>query len=60
LFVLVFNREELTTLNRLYFVASNNAFDLLDVCGSLTHQLFCQFQSEIVFGACHLVVIAFG
>lgn len=60
MFVLVFNREKLTTFNRLYFVASNKAFDLLDVCGSLTHQLFCQFQSEIVFGACHLVARAFG
>jgi hypothetical protein len=27
------------------FVASNNAFDLQSVWGSLKHQLFCQSQS---------------
>lgn len=52
LLLLLFNREKLKTVNGLQ--ASNNAFDLKGVCGSL----FC--QRKIVFGACHLVVITFG
>lgn len=60
--VFVFNgeTENLKWSSLLHFVASNNSFDLQGVCSSLTYQLFCQFQSEIVFGACHLVVITFG